>query len=341
MIFFRKKEELLLKERLLSGRATLDEGLRLYNQITERGETFGPDLEEAVLKLGLAAEPNRPDLLARMRYVLDVQGKVVPEYIERAFAEHAAQVERARDHQKDAFEYNSRSGYKDMDDEFFPIYERCRIYSMTSIERMYALYQAIKFIVSANIKGDIVECGVWRGGSMMIVAHTLLELGVTDRCLYLFDTYEGLPRPDVQKDIDLWGNRAIDGWLPYSVGEEKSHWAEASYEEVRDNLTSTNYPATNMHFIKGMVERTVPEFAPQQIALLRLDTDWYESTKHELNHLYDRLGQGGILIIDDYGHFKGARQAVDEFFSERKIPALLNRIDYSGRLFFKFSQSEL
>ena len=87
--------------------------------------------------------------------------------------------------------------------------------------------------------------------------------------------------------------------------------------------------------IKGMVERTIPDSAPQQIALLRLDTDWYASTKHELEHLYDRLSPNGIIIIDDYGHFKGAKKAVDEYFSLKGIPMLLNRIDYTGRLGIK------
>jgi len=224
-----------------------------------------------------------------------------------------------------------------MDPAFFSICERCRPYSMTSIERMYALFTAIKYLEEAGIDGDIVECGVWRGGSMMVVAETLAALGSTQRSLYLFDTYEGLPRPDEQKDIDIWGNRAIDGWLPRSVGEEKSHWAEASIEEVRANLLSTGYPASRINFVKGMVERTIPDAAPERIALLRLDTDWYASTRHELEHLFQRLSVRGVLILDDYGHFRGARAAVDEFFQDHGIPILLHRVDYSGRVGIKIA----
>ena len=335
MLERKENEEENLKIKVLAGQATLAEGLALYAQFTARGEAFTPDLEEAVLKLGLSAEPHRQDMIARMRFVLTAQGKHVPEEIEQAFAKHAAEHERSRDHQKDAYEYNRTSDFKDMEEGFFPIYERCRTFSMTSIERMYALYQSVKYIVASGIDGDFVECGVWRGGSMMLIAHTLIELGATDRKLFLFDTYEGLPKPDEIKDIDIWGNRAIDGWLPNSVSEEKSHWAEAREDEVRSNLATTGYPITNMHFIKGMVERTIPDMAPLVIALLRLDTDWYISTKHELINLYDRLKHHGILIIDDYGHFKGARHAVDEFFSERNIVPLMARVDYSGRLLIK------
>ncbi len=80
---------------------------------------------------------------------------------------------------------------------------------------------------------------------------------------------------------------------------------------------------------------TIPKNVPEKISILRLDTDWYESTKHELNNLFPRLVSGGILIIDDYGHFQGSKKAVDEYFEENKISSFLFRIDYTGRLFVK------
>ena len=331
------EKERALSNRLLAGKATLDEGLRLYAMMTARGAAFPLAWEELVLSLGLAAQPDRLDLQARLRHVLAAQGKPVTADIEQAFAEHATREERTRDHQRDAAEYHAKSGTADMDEQFLPIYERCRGYSMTSVERMYALFKAIKYLEGAGIDGDIVECGVWRGGSMMVAAQTLVALESTGRNLYLFDTYEGLPRPEEDKDVDLWGNRAIDGWLPRSLGEEKSHWANAGEEEVRANLISTGYPAARLHLVKGMVERTIPHAAPQRIALLRLDTDWYASTKHELEHLFQRLSHHGVLIIDDYGHFKGARAAVDEFLQSRSIPLLLHRVDYSGRVGIKIA----
>jgi hypothetical protein len=84
--------------------------------------------------------------------------------------------------------------------------------------------------------------------------------------------------------------------------------------------------------IAGKVEETLPEHAPESIALLRLDTDWYESTRHELEHLFPRVVAGGVLLLDDYGHWKGSRKAVDEYFAAQGITMLLNRVDYTGRL---------
>jgi len=104
---------------------------------------------------------------------------------------------------------------------------------------------------------------------------------------------------------------------------------------VRRNMLGTRYPEKKIHLIKGKVEDTVPQHAPEKIALLRLDTDWYESTKHELVHLYPRLVPNGVLIIDDYGHWQGAREAVDEYFAGQKFKPLLNRLDYTGRLVIK------
>ena len=110
------------------------------------------------------------------------------------------------------------------------------------------------------------------------------------------------------------------------------HWSFSPIEETRRNVLSTGYSPDRVHFVKGPVEQTIPANAPETIALLRLDTDFYESTRHELIHLFPRLVPGGVLIIDDYGHWEGARQAVDEYFKENKIRMLLNRVDYTGRI---------
>jgi hypothetical protein len=100
-------------------------------------------------------------------------------------------------------------------------------------------------------------------------------------------------------------------------------------------MDSTGYPQNRVRFIKGRVEETVPGEAPEQIALLRLDTDWYESTQHELEYLFPRLAPGGVLILDDYGHWAGARKAVDDYIALHKLPLLLCRIDMSGRIAIK------
>jgi hypothetical protein len=119
------------------------------------------------------------------------------------------------------------------------------------------------------------------------------------------------------------------------TGRDHPLWAVASLEDVKANIASTGYPAEKIHYVKGKVEDTIPQTIPQRIALLRLDTDWYESTRHELNHLYPLLSRHGLLIIDDYGHWQGARQAVDEYFAGSAQPVFLHRVDYTARLLVK------
>lgn len=212
------------------------------------------------------------------------------------------------------------------------IFARSRPYTLTSFERMAALSSAITHISEKSIPGDIVECGVWRGGSMMLAALTLLDLGEDSRHLHLYDTYEGMSKPtDFDKSHDgVSAQSQLDGDPAMTdVG------CLAALDDVKKNLHSTSYPAERIHFIQGKVEDTIPSHMPQQIALLRLDTDWYESTRHELEHLYPLLSPGGIMIIDDYGHWEGARKAVDEYFLKHPESTYLHRIDYTGRLLMK------
>jgi hypothetical protein len=211
-----------------------------------------------------------------------------------------------------------------------------RPHTMTSPERVISLIRAVEHITRQAIPGDIVECGVWRGGSMMAAARTLLRLGDTARTLHLFDTFEGMPPPT---DIDRTtadGALAADLLAAEAQDRETSvNWAVAGLDLVRANLGSVGYPADQIRYVVGKVEDTIPQAAPERIALLRLDTDWYESTRHELIHLYPRLVPGGLLIVDDYGHWGGARRAVDEYLDEAKIPLFLSRIDYTGRIAVK------
>lgn len=219
------------------------------------------------------------------------------------------------------------------DRDFTLIYRKCQNFTMTSIERMYSLYNSIKYITKYQIPGDIVESGVWRGGSAMLVALTLLKNNDLKRKIFLYDTYEGMPSPQNEIDISFCGEAAVNICDEYA--KKKLKWCYSSLEETKKNLCSTHYPFENFVFIKGKVEDTIPNIIPDQIALLRLDTDWYESTKHELNHLYPRLSRYGVLIIDDYGHWKGVQKATDEFLSRNNVQILLNRIDYTGRIGIK------
>lgn len=215
------------------------------------------------------------------------------------------------------------------------IYEECKPYTMTSAERMYALYKAVNYIIDNNIPGDFVECGVWKGGSSMLIAKTLKSRGITDRTIWLYDTFEGMSTP-TEKDMDYTGQKAETLLKNSSKDNAESVWCYSSLDEVEKNILSTGYPSQNIKLVKGKVEETIPEFIPESnIALLRLDTDWYESTKHEMIHLYPKLKQSGVLIIDDYGHWVGAKKAIDEYISEYNIPILLNVIDYTGRIAVK------
>ena len=218
----------------------------------------------------------------------------------------------------------------DLDASTVATIEFVQPYTATSPERINALCQAVRYITSNAIPGVIVECGVWRGGSMMAAARTLIEMGDTSRELYLFDTFAGLVAPG-PFDLAPDGTPAAKRFAKEAREDGSgSRWCEAPLEEVQAAVALTGYPPERTHFIVGRVEETIPERAPEQIALLRLDTDWYESTRHELLHLYPRVSSGGVLIVDDYGVWQGCRRAVDEYFAER--PPLLNRIDDSGRI---------
>jgi hypothetical protein len=165
------------------------------------------------------------------------------------------------------------------------------------------------------------------------MAEILALMGDTGRLLYLFDTFEGMTPPP-PLDVDLNGNAAAD-MMNQGPRETNEFWAYASLEDVQANMLRTSYPNEKFVFVKGDVAETLPSRAPEQIALLRLDTDWYESTRHELETLFPRLAPNGVLIIDDYGHFEGARKAVDEYFATLDRPYLMNRVDYTGRLIIK------
>jgi O-methyltransferase len=222
----------------------------------------------------------------------------------------------------------------DMEPAFAELYAQCKPYTMTSPERMYALYKAVEYVVKNEIAGDFVECGVWRGGSAMLIALTLQRLGATDRSIYLYDTFEGMSEPTAQ-DKNFDGKLAETELAQADKNVATSSWCFADLADVQQNMGRTNYPTNFLKFVQGKVEDTLPQTLPQRIALLRLDTDWYASTYHELVHLYPLLQQNAPLIIDDYGHWQGAREAVDTYFLEKKLPILLNRIDYTGRIMLK------
>jgi hypothetical protein len=205
---------------------------------------------------------------------------------------------------------------------------------MTSKEAMYSLYSSIKYVVKAKIPGDFVECGVWKGGNIMLMAHILNNLKVYNKKIFLYDTFTGMTKPS-KIDLKIRDSFcALDKWKRYQKKGYNS-WCYASLKEVQNNTFSVGYPKKNLIFVKGKVEDTIPKIIPKKISILRLDTDFYSSTKHELIHLFPRLSKGGVLIIDDYGYWAGAKKAVDEYFEKNKISILLTRIDSTVRLGIK------
>jgi len=230
--------------------------------------------------------------------------------------------------------------------EYFDIIRQVLPYTLTTPARLFVLIEAVKYVINNNVEGDIVECGVWKGGSMMAAALALLEMNATDRDLYLYDTFKGMTKPS-EEDVTICGDTAHEDYLhrvkrkapevyPYTLKRDDkrdmSNWCYSSLEEVRKNMFSLRYPRDRIFFIQGRVEDTIPHHVPAGISILRLDTDFYESTKHELEHLFPRVSQGGVLIIDDYGHWLGQKKAVDEYIQEHRTTIFLNRVDFSCRV---------
>jgi Macrocin-O-methyltransferase (TylF) len=263
--------------------------------------------------------------IARLRRKVTDLGDIATEY--------QFKLERGYDYQALMAQDQLRAGMSNLEPEFLALYEQCREYTMTSWERLYALYKSVRYIVENSIAGDLVECGVWRGGSMKLVAHVLHSLGDTHRTLFLYDTFEGMTEPDPALDKDFSGNPATNDW--HEIQRRGVKWAYAPVQEVEEVLAKSGYPSENIKLVKGPVEETLHGTIPASIALLRLDTDWHSSTKHEMEHLYPRVSPQGIVILDDYGHYQGARRAVHDYLLKLDKKPLLQRVDYSCYLLVK------
>ena len=204
-------------------------------------------------------------------------------------------------------------------------------YTMTGVRRLINTLKSCRYVVENKIAGDFVECGVWRGGNG-ILAKCLFEQLDPNRSVWMFDTFEGMTAPT---EYDIRFRDKIHAGKKFENSQKDTHndWCYASLEDVKRNFLDSNLKLDNLNFVKGDVTKTLAtkENIPSEIAVLRLDTDWYESTKSELEVLYPILNVGGVLIIDDYGHWEGARKAVDEYFSSRDYKPLFNVTDQTGR----------
>jgi hypothetical protein len=197
-------------------------------------------------------------------------------------------------------------------------------YTMTSEERITALYNTLEYIRINNIPGDIVECGVWKGGNILGCIE-YMNFYKMDKEVWLYDTFNGMTgTTDV--DVDMNG----------VSGELWKGLCNSPLLEVQSIMNQSSYNKDKLHYIIGDISETLNNISniPKSISLLRLDTDWYASTKKEMEILYPILSQNGVLIVDDYGHWKGAKKAIDEYFINQNIN--IENIDYTGIKIIKY-----
>jgi O-methyltransferase len=200
-----------------------------------------------------------------------------------------------------------------------------RDYTMTSFVRCRTLWDLSCSVLSRNIPGAFVECGVWRGGSAGIMGRAIESSG-KPRLLHLFDSFEGLPEPGPED-----GNRAVE----YSGGKgsgrlESVARCEASLDTVRSFLFNRlKLEPKQVQFHVGWFQNTIPPDSKQlgPIAVLRLDGDWYASTQVCLEHLYPLLSPGGVLILDDYNCWEGCKKATDEYRQAQQIDTPIVQLD--------------
>jgi hypothetical protein len=223
------------------------------------------------------------------------------------------------------------SEYKsDMEKDFLEIWDKVKNFTMISVERGYNVYKSVEYICKNSVAGDFAECGVWKGGACMIMAYSLLSFGKRGKKIIMYDTFEGMPEPSKEDCIAWTGENMKKRWQKNIKTNGEALWS-ADIDEVEKNIFSTGYPKELIELVKGDIVVTLDKKTPKELSILRLDTDWYKSTKKELEILYPLLNRKGVLIIDDYGHFTGAKKAVDEYFAE-KNRIFLSRIDYTGRV---------
>ena len=207
--------------------------------------------------------------------------------------------------------------------------------TMTTLPRLISTVKSCKYVVENGIPGDFVECGVWRGGNGILARKIFERLG-SGKKVWMFDTFEGMTEPT---EFDVAASNKAPAKSKFFAMQRETHneWCYASLDDVKSNCLDSNLKLDFFEFVKGDVCKTLADSKniPQSIAVLRLDTDWYESTKCELENLYPLLSKRGILIIDDYGHWEGAKRAVDEYFYINDYKPMFNVVDYSGRIAVK------
>jgi O-methyltransferase len=203
-----------------------------------------------------------------------------------------------------------------------PGYRAFRVAAANSLcdpARLWGLRAVAGRVAQRRIPGHVVECGVYRGGSAIILAERLLR-GSPGREMWLFDVFTGMPAPGSRDPAEAWGD----------VGKFVS-----SPEIVRDNLAAAAIATDRVHIVPGLYEETVRDFRPPPIAFLHLDCDWYDPVRLCLDTFYDAVSPGGVIVLDDYGFWSGCRKAVDEFVARRCPGTPLVAIDSTSHYFIK------
>tara|TARA_B100000315_G_C14517407_1_gene559836 strand:- start:680 stop:1417 length:738 start_codon:yes stop_codon:yes gene_type:complete len=199
-----------------------------------------------------------------------------------------------------------------METSFPAIASKCKYLILGDWHKMFSVYSTVNYISEYGIPGDLVECGVYKGGMTKLMAYTLLENNCK-RKIYLYDTFKGHVVEPTGLDINYTGALAMERY------KNAGGWCSAGLDEVKNNMFSTGYSKENIVFVEGEVNKTIPDTIPEKISLLRIDVDLYEATLHILEHLFPRLSKNGVLIIAAYGHWKGTKTAIDKYFKENNI----------------------
>lgn len=191
--------------------------------------------------------------------------------------------------------------------------------TMVGAIRLDNVHDCIRSVIASEVPGDIIETGVWRGGTTIMMRGILRAYGITDRKVYVADSFAGLPPPDAEKypadegsPLHLWPGLVV------SLDEVKAHFAQFG---LLDDQVS---------FVKGWFRDTLPELRDHAWAVIRLDGDLYESTMDSLENLYPALSPGGWLIVDDYGEIPACRQAVSDYRERNGITEPIVKIDWTG-----------
>jgi hypothetical protein len=210
-----------------------------------------------------------------------------------------------------------------------------RGFSMCSFEDLAFTAQSVRWVIKNSVPGDIVECGTGKGGHAILAAGIIRDLG-SDKKIFIFDTFTGMTTPG-PTDFRLW-----DGQLAETVFESNKNmaqdpetfgsWLKHTRHEVETNFDIFGLGVDNVVFVQGDVAETlrVPSNIPAAVSFLRLDTDWEDSTKTELEELFPRLVCGGVLVVDDYLYWHGQQKAVDDYFAARGARPLLARVGSDG-----------